>query len=183
MQESTKILLGSVAVIGIGYLLLRKDDAPAASTPVQVPSTPVAPVAPLTPSTPAVDPNPGAIINPTDRTLAASTARTLDQYLKDYYVVSTQNPSLNTYIIGGAALPAGKTVSDPNSMVPAAVEVLSQNGFDVLVTYAVGQAALMEDPTKIVGSIAIAATKDPAQVQEVLHKGGYIYKASQKALA
>lgn len=189
MDKNAKIALGVVAAGAVGYLLLKKGDkAPV----VAQPASPGAPSSPSSPSAPSAvymptdtgyqDSNPNAVIDPISRSFADEAAKRLDTYLANYAVASTQNVALDTFAVGAMKLPPGKAVSDPNSLVPAAVRLLVQNGYDVLVAYDVGQAVMAEDPSKVTQNIAMFATKNPAMVQTLLHRGAYVYRTGAKTL-
>lgn len=177
MHQNTKLALGlgTVAAIGAYFIFRPKTALDVGSVKKAGPSDPGSVQMDVTGTSIYQDPTPGAFIDPVTRTLADSTAASLMQALSGYYMVSIQNVDEKTTLLGCSLLPAGTVPENNNNMVPVGVPALQRLGYTILITADVGQAVLTGDQGKITKSIAVAATKDPKAVQDVLHKAGYVW--------
>ena len=184
MEQNSKILLGlGLGVVAVGaYFALRPSAPPVLpSGPAVIPpSGPGSVAMDVTGTSVYVDPNPNAPIDPTTRTLADAPAATLMKWLSNYYLVSFNTVDANTTVLGATILPTGKAPQNPDNMVPVGIPTLQKLGYNILITADVGQAVLADDNSKLTNSIALAATKDPAQIQNVMHKSGYVWLAAAK---
>lgn len=182
-------LIGGAAAVGL-YLLWPKKvsvapviaikDSPppggtTTTTTTPTTTTTVGPGQVAMDVTPSVAPD--AVIDPVSKTLTAPTVTALDNWFDHYYVTSVVDSSLpNTRVLAATLIPSGQVPQDPNNVLSTAAVNLSKLGWNILVTKDVGDAGLLNDPSKLPSSMVLSATKDAAAMQDTFHKGGYIFR-------
>ena len=117
-----------------------------------------------------------AVIDPVSKTLTAPTVTALDNWFEHYYVTSVLDSTPTTKVLAATLIPSGQVPQDPNNVLSTAALNISKLGWNVLVTKDVGDAGLLNDPSKLPSSMVLSATKDPASMQATFHKGGYLFR-------